>query len=156
VIPIKHFAALIVCVAAAAAFVAATALPPELVGLMAKAQIREPISSWCRGDFQARIPNTFAVAAPLSSGGGRYLVLGLTETAIELASFSGAANLACYSLAEAKSLNESIVGSKTIHGGISPTLNTTVVCGFVDNTKAVCWQYSPAQSAFVKVGEWVT
>ena len=84
------------------------------------------------------------------------MVLGLTETAIELASFSGAADLACYSLVEAKRLNESIVGSKTIHGGISPTLNTTVVCGFVDNTSAVCWQYSPAQSAFVKVGEWVT
>ena len=84
------------------------------------------------------------------------MVLGLTETAIELASFSGAADLACYSLVEAKRLNESIVGSKTIHGGISPILNTTVVCGFVDNTSAVCWQYSPAQSAFVKVGEWVT
>ena len=153
---IKHISALVVCVVVAAAFAGETAVPPELSVLVTKAGIKEPLSIWCRGDFQLRTPNTFAVAAPRSNRGGQYLVLGLTETAIELASFSNGADLACYSPDEARKLNESISASETIHGGISPTLNTTVVCGFVDGTNAVCWQYSPATDAFIKVGEWVT
>ena len=155
-IAIKHIAVLVVCVVAAAAFAGGTTVPPELSVLVAKAGIKEPLAIWCRGDFQLRTPNTFAVAAPRSNGGGHYLVLGLTETAIELASFSDGADLACYLPDEARKLNESISGSEAIQGGISPTLNTTVVCGFVDYTSAVCWQYSPATGAFIKVGEWVT
>ena len=131
-------------------------MPPELSSLLAKAQLKEPLSNWCRGDFQRGSTNTFVVAVPHPGGGGKYLVLGLTESAVELASYTGDADLACYSPDEAKALNQSIVASETIHGGISPSLSTTVVCGFVDNTSAVCWQYSPVARAFVKVGEWIT
>jgi hypothetical protein len=46
--------------------------------------------------------------------------------------------------------------SDTIHGHLAPRWNTTIVCGFVDDTNAVCWQYSPADRALVKIGEWVT
>lgn len=152
----KYILALLAFVAASAARAGEIAMPAELSSLVAKARINEPLSVWCRGNFQTRSPNTFVVAVPRSGGGGRYLVLGLTETAIELSSYSGTADLACYSLDEAQKLNQSIAGSGTIHGGVSPTLNTTVVCGFVDNTSAVCWQDSPIKRAFVKVGEWVT
>ncbi len=72
------------------------------------------------------------------------------------AAFTGGADLACYSPAKAKDLDRSIRSNGTMHGGISPQWSTTVVCGFVDNTNAVCWQYSPAARAFVKVGEWIT
>jgi hypothetical protein len=154
--PTKHFAALIASLAATAILGASATPPPELAALVAKAQIKEAPSIWCRGDFLPRTPNTFAVAVPRPNGGGRYVVLGLAETPIELATFSGGADLTCYSVDEAKKLSASIAQSETIHGGISPTLDSTVVCGFVDDTSAVCWQYSPAERAFVKVGGWVT
>jgi hypothetical protein len=37
-----------------------------------------------------------------------------------------------------------------------PRFNTTVVCGFLEDTVAECWQYSPDDRAFVKVGGWTT
>ena len=73
-----------------------------------------------------------------------------------LASFTGRAALSCYSRAEAEQLNVTIARSETIAGHVTPRWNTTVVCGFVDETTSVCWQYSPADGAFIKVGEWVT
>ena len=73
-----------------------------------------------------------------------------------LASFTGSAALSCYSRAEAEKLDVTIGRSEAIHGHITPRWRTTVVCAFVDNTTSVCWQYSPADRVFVKVGEWVT
>jgi hypothetical protein len=58
--------------------------------------------------------------------------------------------------AEARKLNESIRASKTISGRLAPAFSTTVVCGFVEETNAVCWQYWPASRAFIKIGEWQT
>lgn len=109
---IKHISVLVAFVAAAAVLAGETSVPQELASLVAKARIKEPISIWCRAVFQTRTQNTFVVAAPHLNGGGRYLVLGLTETAVELASFSGGADLACYSLDEANKLNQSIARSK--------------------------------------------
>ena len=74
----------------------------------------------------------------------------------DLAAFGSAAGLSCYTRAEASSLDDTIRSSDTIHGHVAPRWNTTVVCGFIDDTNAVCWQYSPADRAFVKIGEWVT
>ena len=31
-----------------------------------------------------------------------------------------------------------------------------VICAFVEDTRAVCWQYSPDAPAFVEVAGWVT
>ena len=73
-----------------------------------------------------------------------------------LASFTGSAALSCYSRAVAEKLDVTIGRSEAIHGHITPRWRTTVVCAFVDNTTSVCWQYSPADRVFVKVGEWVT
>lgn len=95
-----------------------------------------------------------AVTAP--AGGGRYLVLETDGTVAELAAFTRRPDLSCYSRAEAERLNVSIARSATIQGEVSPRWNTAVVCAFVDETTAVCWQYSPVDRMFVKVGEWVT
>ncbi|NOT25160.1 MAG: hypothetical protein HOP16_03560 [Acidobacteria bacterium] len=73
-----------------------------------------------------------------------------------LGSFTLVADLSCYSRAEAEKLGASIRQSDTIQGQITPRWATTVVCGFLDDTAAACWQYSPADGTFVKVGQWVT
>ena len=31
-----------------------------------------------------------------------------------------------------------------------------LMCGFIDDTTAQCWQYSPADRSFVRVGQWIT
>ena len=71
-------------------------------------------------------------------------------------SFSGGADLSCYTRAEALRLDRTIRQSETIHGRVVPRWNTAVACGFVENTTAVCWQFDPTQRAFVSVGGWTT
>jgi hypothetical protein len=46
--------------------------------------------------------------------------------------------------------------SSTILGQIVKRFDTTVVCGFLEDTVAECWQYSPDDRAFVEVGGWTT
>ena len=96
------------------------------------------------------------VALPRAGGGGRYLVLDPAGSATELATFARAPDLSCYSRAEADRLNRAIGQSQTIHGAITPRSSAAVVCGFVDDTTAVCWQRAPANGAFVRVGGWTT
>lgn len=77
-------------------------------------------------------------------------------TAIELALFTREPDLSCYSRADAEKLNATIAQSQTISGAVAPRWDTAVICAFVEDTTAVCWQYSPADKAFVKVGGWIT
>ena len=142
--------------AASAALAASAPRPAELDALLARARIEAPVAAWCAGEFTAGRPGGFAVAVASPGRGGRYLVLRMGDVPVELASFAGGADLACYSPAKARALGKSIAVSDTVHGRISPRWRTTVVCGFVENTNAVCWQFSPKARAFVKVGEWVT
>jgi hypothetical protein len=93
---------------------------------------------------------------PSAGSGGRYLVLEPNGTVTELASFARSADLSCYTPAEARRLHQTIGQSDTIHGKLEPRWRTTVVCAFVDDTTAVCWQHSPAGGAFVEVGGWTT
>jgi hypothetical protein len=130
--------------------------PAELSALATRAHLAAPIAAWCHGEFRGAHTGEYAVAITRPSRGGQYLVLEPDATAIELAAFTGSADLSCYSPAEARKLNTSMQRSETIHGTLSPRWRTTVVCGFVDDTSAVCWQYSPSDRSFVKVGEWVT
>lgn len=134
---------------------AAQAPPPELTTLAARAGIDAAISSWCGAEFRAGERGAFAVAVQ-GNGGARYLVLGLDSAIVELAPFAGSPDLSCYSRVDAESLSEAIAGSETVEGRITPRFDTTVVCGFVEETRAVCWQYAPTERAFVKVGEWIT
>ena len=139
-----------------AALAAPPPRPAELDALLVRARVEGQVKAWCAGKFVSGRTGAYAVAAPSPGGGGRYLVLGVNEAPVVLAPYSGSADLACYSAGEAKGLNRSIAGSRSIQGRISPRWNTSVVCGFVENTNAVCWQYSPTSKAFVTVGEWVT
>jgi hypothetical protein len=96
------------------------------------------------------------VAMTSAAGGGRYLVLEADASVKELGSFTRRPDLSCYSRAEAEQLAVTIGRSPTIHGQITPHWNAAVICTFVDDTTSVCWQYSPDDGVFVKVGGWVT
>ena len=65
-------------------------------------------------------------------------------------------DLACYTAQEARKLDETIKQSETIEGSLAPQFNTTVVCGFVEATQAVCWQYASRARRFIVVGRWRT
>ena len=130
--------------------------PAELSALVAKARVEGAIAAWCRGELRAGRSGGFAVALSASRGGGRYMALDADGTVTELAAYTGSAEVSCYSRAEARRLNDTIRQSQTIHGEVTPRWNTAVVCAFVEETSAVCWQHSPDGRTFVKVGGWVT
>jgi hypothetical protein len=136
--------------------VAAQPASPELSALAGKARLDGSIVASCRGVFRSGRPRGYAVAVVSGREGGRYLVIESDATVVALASFNGGADLSCYAPAQARKLDRAIGDSEAIHGEITPRWRTTIVCGFVENTRAVCWQYSPASRAYVKVGEWIT
>lgn len=139
-----------------ASIAAAQEMPAELAALAAKARLEGPVAAWCRAEFETGRPGAFAVAVSSGESGGRYVALDSDGTVTELASFQGGVDLSCYSRVRAETLDVTIKQSETVHGNVTPRWNTTVVCGFTDDTHAACWQYSPADRAFVKVGEWIT
>lgn len=112
--------------------------PHDLAALAAKARLA-PIVMWCRAEFQSGQKGSFALAVG-AHGAGRYLALDADGRPTALSEFNGRADLSCYTRAEAEKLERSIRQSETIHGQIAPRWNTTVVCGFTDNTTAHCWQ----------------
>ena len=152
----KHSAVLVSLALAAASIVAAQSVPHDLSALAAKARLAQPVAAWCRGEFRSGSPRAFAVAVTSAAGGGRYVVLEADAMVTELASFTRSADLSCYTRAEVQKLNVIIAQSDTIRGQVTPRWRTAVVCTFVDDTTSVCWQYSPADGVFVKVGGWVT
>ncbi len=131
-------------------------VPSELAALVAKARLSGSVTAWCRAEFRSGHPGAFAVAIATPDRDGRYIALDSNGRVTRLASFAGSADLSCYSRADAEKLDATIRQSETIHGHIAPRWNTTVVCGFTGDTAAACWQYSPADRAFVKVGQWIT
>ncbi len=140
---------------AAGAFASAQSVPQDLSRLAAAAGLAQPVTAWCSGHLQPGDSAPYAVAIG-SQGSGRYLVLQHDGATVELAAYEGAPKVSCYTPAEARKLNTTISHSETIQGKITPRWSTTVVCGFVENTTAVCWQYSPADRKFVKIGGWTT
>jgi hypothetical protein len=141
---------------AAATIVPAQPVPAELTTLAAKARLDGRVAAWCRGAFQSGRPHAFAVAISDADASGRYVVLESDAAVTELASYTDGADLSCYTRAEARKLSDSIRRSETIRGQITPRWSSAVICAFVDATEAVCWQYSPTDRAFVRVGGWVT
>ena len=109
-----------------------------------------------QGEFRTGRAGTYAVAVTSGPRGGRYLVLEPNTAVVELASFSGGADVSCYTVAEARTLDRTIRDSEAVHGRITPAFTTAVICAFVEDTSAVCWQYSPVARAFVTVGRWTT
>jgi hypothetical protein len=143
------------------AMVASThgAQPPagaDLTTLLARAGIGgTPIAS-CRGEFRPGHPNDFAVAMNDADGQSRYFVVQDDGTRYELDVYSGKPDLACYTISEADRLNASIARSETINGRITAEWDGHVVCGFIEPTIAVCWQFAPEQRRFVRIGGWTT
>lgn len=142
-------------VAVAALSAAQGAPPPDLVAMAAKARVDGQLASWCRGQFRAGRRNAYAAAVTSAAGGGRYLVLD-GDAVLELAPFKGSPEVQCYTAAGARKLDVAIRESETISGQIVPAFATTVVCAFVADHNAVCWQYSPKTRTFVEVGGWQT
>lgn len=140
----------------AASISAAQGIPSELAALAAKARLSGPVAAWCRAEFRSGHPGAYAVGVTSASGDGRYVALDADGRVTELGSFRRGADLSCYSPARAETLDVAIKQSETISGHIKPRWKTTVVCGFIDANAAVCWQYSPAERKFIKVGQWVT
>ena len=130
--------------------------PADLASRLDKARVEGTLVTWCQGQFQPGRQRAYALAVTAASGGGRYLVVDDNGMVAELARFKGTPELACYTPAEARKLNEAIRSSETISGRIAPLFSTTIVCAFVENTEAMCWQYSPKSRAFVTVGQWQT
>ena len=130
--------------------------PSDLAALTERAGLKTPVSSWCRAEFRAGHAGAFAVAIVSGERGGRYVALDSDGSVRELATFKRSPDLSCYSRAEAEKLDATLKETDTVHGRVTPRWTTTVVCGFIDDTAAVCWQYSPADRAFVQVGRWVT
>ena len=144
------------CLAIAATSMAAPPVPPALAAILAAQGITQPATAWCRGEFRAGAPEAFAVALEASPGKGVYAVVERDAKPIQLETFAAGPSVDCYTRAEADKLDASIRQSATIHGAIAPRWKTAVVCAFTDATSATCWQYSPADRAFVTIGRWTT
>lgn len=144
------------CVLAAGASWAQSARPAELDALLAKALPGQGATAWCAIAAAPGDATAYAVAVAAPAGGGRYLVLWPDGRSSALGHFAGAADLSCRTAAQANALNETIARSGTVHGSVRPHWASTVVCGFVEPTRAQCWQYAPESREFVKVGEWIT
>ena len=127
------------------------ALPPDLVAVLAKSPIDGPVAAWCRAEFKVGKPGAFAVAR-----GGRYLALDADGRVTALGFHKGKADLSCYTRGEAEKLDRTIRQSETIEGKLAPRWNTTVVCGFLEDTLAECWQRNPEGGMFERVGGWTT
>ena len=143
-------------VASAMLFAAQRQPPTDLAARLDMARVEGTLVSWCQAQFEPGRQRAYAVAITARTEGGRYLVVHHDGKAVELARFNGAPDLACYTPAEARKLDETIRSSETIRGRIAPRFPTTIVCAFVENTNAVCWQYSLKSRAFVTVGQWQT
>lgn len=152
---VTSIAALVALAIAAASTAASQQVPAKLAELAAVARLDRPVVAWCAGEFRSGHAGAYAVAIA-SASGGRYLVLESGQPVVELGRFTGGPDISCYTPAEARKLDLALRASDTISGRIAPEWATTVVCAFVENTRAVCWQHSPRNGAFVKVGEWVT
>jgi len=134
------------------AFAAPREPPAALASLAAQAGIVGPLLSWCEGRFRPGDGQAYAAA----DAAGRYVVIEADATVTALSSFKGQPDLSCYTPAQARRLNAAIARSDTIQGKIAQRWSTTVVCGFVEDTSATCWQYSPQKRRFVDVGGWTT
>lgn len=144
----------VICASLAAA-VAAQQVRPDLAPLLAGAGVSgAPVAS-CRGELRLGHPDDVAVAVADADAGGRYVAL-MDGQAYELATYSGKPSLSCYTVREADRLTADIARSDTINGRVTAEWDGAVVCGFIEPTIAVCWQYARERKGFVRVGGWMT
>jgi hypothetical protein len=128
----------------------------ELFGLLVRAGLHGDVKASCRGGFRPGHDGEFALALADGAGGGRYLVVQDDGGVHELATYAGQPDLSCYTVAEADRLTASIARSDTINGRVTAEWDGLAVCGFIEATIAVCWQFAPEQRRFVRIGGWTT
>lgn len=132
--------------------------PPELVARVTALGLSGPILRFCPAEFVPGRHGAFAIAmrAP-NEAAGRYFAIDVDGPAIELGTFIGDVDLACYSREEVTQLSTALKESgNVIHGQIAPRWVTTTVCGFAEPTLAICWQFDPSARRFVEVGRWIS
>ncbi|MFN7915517.1 MAG: hypothetical protein U0Q55_09260 [Vicinamibacterales bacterium] len=127
----------------------------DLPALLTRAGISVTPLASCRGEFRPGHPGDYAVALP-DPAGGRYAVVQDDGKVQALAPFTGTPDLSCYSLRDADRLNDTIAKSQTMNGRVVAEWDGMVVCGFIEPTIALCWQYAPEDRAFVRIGGWTT
>lgn len=147
--------ALLVCLSLAASLRAQEPPPGELTGLLARARVTGTPLASCRGEFRIGHAAEYAVALP-DTDGGRYVVVQDDGQTQALSAFTGKPDLSCYSLREADRLNDTIAKSQTMNGRVVAEWDGVVVCGFIEPTIALCWQYAPEDRAFVRIGGWTS
>jgi len=135
---------------------AAQQADPALAAVLDRAGVHGRVDASCRGEFRPAKAGDFAVAVADATGAGRYLAVQDDGQVHELAEYSGKADLSCYTVREADRLNADIARSNTINGRVVAEWDGTVVCGFIEPTIAVCWQYAQEQRKFVRIGGWTT
>jgi hypothetical protein len=131
-------------------------VPPELAELTTKARLSGSILSYCPAEFTPGRKGAFAVASQSPDGNRRYMAIDADGTMWELAWFKGTGDLTCYTRAEGEKLADALAHSATVHGAVELQFDSTVICTFVEETTALCWQYSPSGRTFVLVGKWTT
>lgn len=144
--------------AAAIGVVPATAQlqSPEMRRLADQAGFGPQVVRWCPVDPAPGQARAYAVAVKSASGGGRYLVLDADGAVTPLLPYSGDVDLSCYPRERAEELASAIKQSSTIEGHLAPRWDATVVCAFIENTQAVCWQFDRDARRYVEVGRWRT
>ena len=146
-----------ICAAAALVLrLAAQQTDSALAAALDRAGVHGHADASCRSGFRPGQGADFAVAVSEAAGGGRYLVVQDDGQVLELAEYSGKPDLSCYSVTEADRLNANISRSNTMNGRVVAEWDGAVVCGFIEPTIAVCWQFAQEQRRFVRIGGWTT
>jgi len=127
-----------------------------LAAVLDRAGVHGHADASCRGAFRPGQGADYAVAVSETADGGRYLVVQDDGRVLELAEYSGKPDLSCYSVTEADRLNASISRSNTMNGRVVAEWDGAVICGFIEPTIAVCWQFAQEQRRFVRIGGWTT
>lgn len=127
----------------------------DVATLLSRAGVTAAPLTSCRAEFRIGHPGEYAVALPAAEG-GRYVLVQDDGQTQALTSFTGTPDLSCYSLRDADRLNDTIAKSSTMNGRVVAEWDGAVVCGFLEPTIAVCWQYAPESRTFVRIGGWTT
>lgn len=129
---------------------------PDLTVRLSRAGVAATPLASCRGEFRIGHSDEYAVALPAGASEGRYAIVQDDGVVAELSAFTGKPDLSCYTLREADRLNETIARSSTINGRVTAEWDGMVVCGFIEPTIAICWQFAPEERKFVRIGGWTT
>lgn len=112
--------------------------------------------TYCIADFDmdGKADHAFGTVTNSPVFGAYFVQLG--DRLIELAYHNTGPELQCLDAKETRERNSTIGISETIHGSIESGDSEYVVCGFVNNTEAVCWRYDKSRNDFVVAGGWTT